>query len=197
MCPKARGSVSDVHFIELDPPAECISIDDQSQDNIRGGSGQERARYLGPTAAQHARGAAILPQAPHRVSRRSPLGRQQHVTILSPTRSIWSPVSSPRISVAFRRRLDWWLRAHQPWSWRELYSLHSTTATSDVHLLHLCVNHQAGRMFFSSWNCWSLVLRAPGILTLSSSHVAVALYSQTYLVYTALYWRELRNDQLG
>jgi hypothetical protein len=105
MCPKARGSVLDVHFIELDPPAECISIDDQSQDNIRGGSGQERARYLGPTAVQHARGAAILPQAPHRVSRRSPLGRQQHVTILSPTRSIWSPVSSPRISVAFRRRL--------------------------------------------------------------------------------------------
>ena len=29
------GSVSDLHFIGLDPQAECIPIDEQSEDNVR------------------------------------------------------------------------------------------------------------------------------------------------------------------
>jgi hypothetical protein len=46
-------------------------------------------------------------------------------------------------------------------------ALRFTTVTPDVHLPHLCVNHQVGGTFFSPWNRCSSVLRTPGILTLA------------------------------
>jgi hypothetical protein len=64
---------------------------------------------------------------------------------------------------------DWGLRRRVPRACRpaqHCISLRSTT-TREGYIPLLCTNHQVVRKFFSSWNQYSFVLRAPEILTLS------------------------------